>query len=49
MTDDELTARLYDEARAVQAYFAHRKGREGEEPLSDVVATLMRHCRVGAE
>jgi hypothetical protein len=49
MTDDELTARLYDEVRAVQAYFAHREGRDGEEPLSDVVAALMRHCRAGVE
>jgi len=49
MTDDELTARLCDEVRAVQAYFAHREGRTGEEPLSDVITALMRHCRVGAE
>jgi hypothetical protein len=49
MTDDELGVRIHDELRAVQAYFTHREGGEGEEPLSDVVAALMRHCRVGSE
>jgi hypothetical protein len=49
MTDDELSARIQEELRAVQAYFVHREGGEGEEHLSDVVAALMRHCRVGSE
>jgi hypothetical protein len=45
MTDDEV---LREELHAVQAYFAHREGADGES-LSDVVAALMRHCRVGEE
>lgn len=49
MTDDELGARIQDELRAVQAYFTHHEGGDSEEPLSDVVAALIRHCRVAAE
>lgn len=46
MTDDEV---LQEEIRAVRAYFAHREGAEGESPLSDVVAALIRHAAVSAE
>jgi hypothetical protein len=45
MTDDEI---LREELRAVRAYFSHRQGANGERPLSDVVAALMRHCAVDA-
>lgn len=46
MTDDE---ELQEELRAVRAYFAYRKGTDAAEPLSDIVATLMRHCLVSTE
>jgi hypothetical protein len=46
MTDDEA---IQEELRAVRAYFAHREGADGESSLSDVVAALIRHARVGGE
>jgi hypothetical protein len=46
MTDDEV---IQEELRAVRAYFAHRQGADGDEPLSDVVTALIRHCHVGTE
>jgi hypothetical protein len=49
MTDDDHDTRLHEELRAIQAYFAHRAGREGEQPLSEVVAALMSHCVIGIE
>ena len=46
MTDDEV---MQDELRAVRAYFSHHQGADDDQPLSDVVAALMRHCLVGIE
>ena len=45
MTDDEL---LQEELRAVGAYFAHREGQD-DQPLTDLLAALMRHCAPGVE
>ncbi len=48
MIDDEQSASLQEELRAVREYFAHYGGLDSED-FSQIIAALMRHCVIGIE